>query len=284
MAVIEFMIYRLCHDLAHQYWSRLKMDVVASSHCQEQKSIITSSSASSMINYNWRHPDNVLELGLGISCCPKPSEDGLSTVWNKVRPGLVGLLNSLQGIHVFVSNYDGRQAQVVVEGMAQNLDLDEYGHLWHLLNNGTYTITVSVEGYLPMTKLVRVLTSEFTEVNFNLPYTAGLPRAMTAVALSSVILCILLLSLLCHCRSERKKTVRSYEGFQLLSREERQMFEDDFEDDEEAEIFDKSVEQFGLKMPPTKVYRDMTSSSEEDEDAEAFLKIRKSAKGERWQL
>ena len=37
------------------------------------------------------------------------------------------------------------------------------------------------------------------------------------------------------------------------------MFEDeeDFEE-EEVEIFDKSVEQFGLKMPPAQVYRLVT--------------------------
>ena len=50
-----------------------------------------------------------------------------------------------------------------------------------------------------------------------------------------------------------------YKGFQLLNREERHMFEDedDFEE-EEVEIFDKSVEQFGLKMPPAQVYRLVT--------------------------
>lgn len=142
-------------------------------------------------------------------------------------------------------------------------------------------MTVSVDGFLPMTKMVRVLNAAFTEVDFNLPYATGLPRAITALALSSFILCILLCSLLVHCRQGRKKSPRSYEGFQLLSREERHMFEDD--DDEEVEIFDKSVEQFGLKMPPTKVYRDMTSSSDEEAE-DAFLKVRRTTTSEKWQL
>ena len=59
------------------------------------------------------------------------------------------------------------------------------------------------------------------------------------------------------------------------------MFED--EDDEEVEIFDKSVEQFGLKMPPTKVYRDMTSSSDEEAE-DAFLKVRRTTTSDKWQL
>lgn len=56
--------------------------------------------------------------------------------------------------------------------------------------------------------------------------------------------------------------------------------EDDFEE-EEVEIFDKSVEQFGLKMPPAQVYRDITSSDEDAEDA--FLKVRR-AQPEKWKL
>lgn len=239
-----------------------------------------------MINYNWHHPDNVLELGIGLACCAKPSEAVLSKVWDRVRPGLVGLLNSLQGIHVFVSNFEGRKGHLSIQEMGNlQLDIDEYGHVWHLLSNGTFTVTVTVEGFFAMTKVVRVLSAEFTEVNFNLPYNYGLPRAITAVILSSMIICILLCSLLVHCRQEKKKSARSYEGFQLLSREERQMFEDEEDDEEEAEIFDRSVEQFGLKMPPTKVYRDVTSSSEDETADESFLKIRKTANSEnRWQL
>lgn len=225
-----------------------------------------------MMNYNWNHPDNVLELGIGLACCPKPKAEALSTVWNRVRPGLISLLNALQGIHVFVNNLNGRQAFVTVKEMSGlHLQVDQYGHLWHLMDNGTYTVTISIDGFVPLTKLVRVLSAEFTEVNYNLPYKSGLPRAITVLILSSVVLAVLLCWLLVHCRQEKKKAIRSYEGFQLLSREERHMFED--EEDEETEIFDKSVEQFGLKMPPTQVYRDVTSSSEDEED-EAFLKLR----------
>ena len=133
-----------------------------------------------------------------------------------------------------------------------------------------------------MTKLVRVFNAAFTEVDFNLPYTSGLPRAITFLALSSFILCILLCSLLVHCRQGGKKSLRSYEGFQLLSREERHMFEEDEDEMEEVEIFDKSVEQFGLKMPPTEVYRDLTSSSDEEAE-DAFLKVRRT-QPEKWQL
>jgi len=283
---------KLCHDLANQFWSQSKKadNEASSPTCQPGTShkIVTSSQPTSMTNYNWHHTDNVLELGIGVSCCPKPTEEMLSSIWARTRPGLIGLLNSLQGIHVFVSNINGQKAQVTIKELGNDVKLyvDQYGHMWHLLAKGSYTITVSVEGYLPMTKFVHVVNAAFNEVDFNLPYAPGLPRAITALALSSFILCILLCSLLVHCRQNgrgKKSSNRSYEGFQLLNREERHVFEDedDFEE-EEVEIFDKSVEQFGLKMPPAQVYRDITSSSEEDAE-DAFLKVRR-AQPEKWKL
>ena len=158
-----------------------------------------------MINYNWE--STVIEFGLGISCCSKPEEGkALSAVWNRVQPGLVGLLNSLQGMHISVSNFDGRSGMVTVKELSNlRLDLDRQGHLWYLLNNGTFTITVEVDGYIPMTKMVRVMTSEFTEINFALPYPSGLPGAITVLILSSLIVCVMLCTLFVHCRQKNKK-------------------------------------------------------------------------------
>ena len=264
---------KLVRDFASQYWSHLRSDISVENSCTEsQKNLVTSEPTTSSINYNWQHKDNVLELGIGLTCCPKPKEKELQNVWDKTRPALVGLLNSLQGIHVYVSNIDGREAVIVIEDNLI-LSLGPEGHLWHLMSNGTVTVTLKVEGFVPMTKLVRVFAAEFTEVNFDLPYPSGIPRAVTVLIISSIILVILLCMLASHCRSqEGKKSVRSYEGFQLLSRDERHIFEEDMmmDEEDEVEFFDKSVEQFGLKMPPSKVYRDFTDSSEEEED---FLKI-----------
>ena len=254
----------------------LIVDNCKASDSQQRKKVITSAPASSSINYNWHHKDNVLELGIGLTCCPKPKEKDLQRVWDRTRPALVGLLNSLQGIHVYVSNLDGRSALIGIEEDLPVLSVGPEGHLWHLMSNGTFTVTLTVEGFMPMTKLVRVFAAEFTEVNFELPYPAGIPRAVTVLILTSIILVLLLCMLVSHYRGgpEGKKTVRSYEGFQLLSRDERHIFEDmteEMDEEDDFEFFDKIVEQFGLKMPPSKVYRDFTSSS--DEETEDFLKI-----------
>ena len=159
-----------------------------------------------MINYNF--DSSLIELGLGISCCPKPNEGkDLSSVWNRIQPALTNLLNSLQGIHISVSNFDGQSGAVIIQELSDlKLRLDDRGHLWYLMNNGTFTITVEVEGYVPMTKMVRVLTSEFTEINFALPYSSGLPRAIGVLILSSVIVSIMLCTLLIHCRQQNKST------------------------------------------------------------------------------
>ena len=79
-----------------------------------------------------------MELGIGVSCCPKPTEEMLSSIWARTRPGLIGLLNGLQGIHVFVSNINGQKAQVTIKELGNDVKLyvDQYGHMWHLLDKG----------------------------------------------------------------------------------------------------------------------------------------------------
>ena len=84
-----------------------------------------------------------------------------------------------------------------------SLDLGPDGHLWHLMSNGAFTITLKVEGFMPMTKLVRVFAAEFTEVNFDLPYPSGIPRAVALLILSSVVLVAMLCLLAIHCRRNR---------------------------------------------------------------------------------
>ena len=65
-------------------------------------------------------------------------EEMLSSIWARTRPGLIGLLNGLQGIHVFVSNINGQKAQVTIKELGNDVKLyvDQYGHMWHLLAKG----------------------------------------------------------------------------------------------------------------------------------------------------
>lgn len=263
----------LCHTLAKQYWSRLRGGHFACSRPELYGQIQPSFNPSSMINYNWNHRDNVLELGIGLACCPSPSEKDLATVWDRHRRSLIGLLSSLQGLHIRVDHlYSSSDAFATIKELDLKLPVNEYGNLWHLLSNGSYTVTVEVDSHIPITKIVTVVSGEFTEVIYRLPYEPTMPRFVVVLILASVTMCVLLCSLACHCRQQNGKHRRTYDGFQLLSREERNLFEDEDEEEEDLEIFDKGVEQYGLKMPPTKVYHDVTSSSSEAEE-ESFMQV-----------
>ena len=256
-----------------------------------------------MINYNWNHPDNVLEMGIGLSCCPSPKEADLSKVWSRHRTSIIDLLSSLQGIHIIVQNLDERvrsEKDVFAYIRELNLKLNfksDSSHLWHLLPNGSYTIEVTVAG-LPnsMVKyMVPIQLAEFTEVVFVLPPNEMMPKFIVLflmVCTSMVILICVVMFCRCCSRANyintgkwlhkidqrgaiRGSKVRggkhhhrpSHDGFQLLARggsKAKSLFEDD--DESEDDILDKSIKQYGLKMPPVKIYHDeFSSQSSEDE-------------------
>ena len=251
-----------------------------------------------MTNYNWNHSDHVLEFGIGVSCCPSPEEKDLVKIWNRHRKSLINLLTSLQGIHVVVedmessyvsSGYDVNDATVYISELDLTLKTKDYGHLWHLLPNGTYTVKVTVEGHdVPMTKIVRVITASFTEVVFRLPpRQAFVPKFIVLFLMASTFLVAMLSAFVCKCCKrnglKRRKTATrpSYKGFQPLNKDDN-LFNDDEEDN--MELMEQSVEQYGLA--PTKIYHDetssMSSSSGDELDKEAFLHV-KSSNGKRQQ-
>ena len=255
-----------------------------------------------MINYNWFHSDNVLQLGIGLSCCPSPRESDLSKVWSRHRASLIDLFGSLQGIHIIVENLDERYtSEMDAFAHVKEVDLkikfkNGIGHIWHLLPNGTYTIEVTIPTIsTPMIKyMVPVQVAEFTEVVFLLPPNRMMPKFFLLFLMASVSMVILISVVMffrCCARGEyghnskwfnkmdqrggstrtsktRKHQNRNnYDGFQLLTRgggKSKSLFEDD--DESEDDMLDKSMKQYGLKMPPTKIYRDeFSSQSSEDE-------------------
>jgi hypothetical protein len=255
-----------------------------------------------MINYNWNHPDNVLHMGIGLSCCPSPHEADLSKVWSRHRTSLIDLFSSLQGIHVIVENLDHRFTDGEMDAFAyiREMDLKLYfkngiGHIWHLLPNGTYTIEVTVPGITkPMIKyMVPVQVAEFQEVYFLLPSNQMMPKFFLIFMMACISMVMLIgVVMFCRCcargspnnkwfnKIEQHNSLRgskgrsgkshhrpSYDGFQLLTRgggKSKSLFEDDDESDED--MLDKSMKQYGLKMPPTKIYRDEFSSQSSDDE------------------
>jgi len=291
--------------------------------------VVESQVRNSMTNYHWRHPDNVLELGIGLSCCAQPQEAQLTGIWNRHRKSLLNLLFSLQGLHVVIedvsavgSGYDLDQATVHIAELNLTLHTkDSSGQLWHLLPNGTYTVEVNLPGlnrdnnHQPMVKMARVMTSTFTEVVFRLPpRRALLPKLILTFFLVSSLMFLALGVFLCKCcrkkgqlfccdigsspkRGRRGKRGGSssssakrpsYRGFQPLSKDDNLFNDDDDEeedDDEEdsIELMDRGMEQYGLKLAPTKIYHDEESSSSvtssTTEDEEAFIHVKSGANG-----
>ena len=98
-----------------------------------------------MINYNWNHPTNILEIGIGLSCCPTPKESDLTLIWSKYRRSLVGLLSNLQGIHLELENtgFPAEEARATIAELNLTLPFDVHRQLWHLLPSGRFTISVS---------------------------------------------------------------------------------------------------------------------------------------------
>ena len=274
-----------------------------------------------MINYNWHHPDNVLQMGIGLSCCASPSETDLSKVWSRHRSSLIGLFSSLQGIHIIVENLDDvLGSETDAFAYIREIDLKLYfkkghGHIWHLLPNGMYTVEVTVPGLpKPMIKyMVPIHVAEFTEVVFLLPPNQMMPKffVLFLMACSSMIILICVV-VFCRCcskgdysnngkwlnqiephgssRGSKGRGAKShhrpnYDGFQLLTRgggKAKSLFEDD--DESEEEMLDKSMKQYGLRMPPTKIYRDEFSSQSSDDELprqerNSFLNIRQNGVG-----
>ncbi len=174
-----------------------------------------------MTNYVLSH-FHTLQLGVGLSCCPSPAaEPDLSVVWGRHRPALINLLLTLQGMHVAVENIGEGTPAVVRLHNREEVVVPRFGHLWRLLPDGHYTVSVSVDGFKNMTKVVSVTRESFTEVVFALPFREPrVPRfvAFTMVVTSAGVLFVLFLY--CRCRDRQRKARKaSYvSGFQLLGR------------------------------------------------------------------
>ena len=233
-----------------------------------------------MTNYNWKQ-NSLLELGIGLSCCPSPEEVLLDSIWDRHRTSLLNLIYTLQGIHIRIDNVNPRSAASVwISETGETFDVQEYGELWRLLGAGKYTVTVSVAGFKNMTKVVTVSHSRFTDVVFVMPFREPAVPRFIVFSFSATIFTIFLLFLLyCQCHKNQKSTAKkrkqqkqrqsssSYNGFQLLKRDvgESNFYRDDVDEEDEIEFLNVGTEKYGLP-PKVKVYHDLATSSSEDED------------------
>ena len=276
----------MCHSLAEDYLGNLRSKAY---FCQAPGILRVNKNKKAMINYNMEKL-GVLELGIGLSCCPAPPEEKLGTIWDRHRPSLIKLLESLQGIHVTVENIGNAEPFVVhIKETGQTSTVTEYGHFWALLEEGQYTVVVSVYGFEDKTKLVSVSKASFTNVKFVLPESRPtIPFFVLLVLLGTGVTLFLMVFLYCKKRLNFGSSLkngqssghsRSHNGFQLLGRrrggEDSNLFFHDEEEDDEEEEFEfmtNGMASYGLKpnsstsaVAAARVYRDEPSSEEEGE-------------------
>ncbi|XP_026545885.1 carboxypeptidase D [Notechis scutatus] len=122
-------------------------------------------------NYLWA---NCFEVTFELSCCKYPPASQLEQEWLNNRESLLTFIEKVHiGIKGFVrDSVTGaalENATIAVAGVAHNITTGQFGDYYRLLVPGTYNITASVSGYLPVTmENIEVKEANATVVDFSL--------------------------------------------------------------------------------------------------------------------
>ncbi|ETE60623.1 Carboxypeptidase D [Ophiophagus hannah] len=122
-------------------------------------------------NYLWA---NCFEVTFELSCCKYPPASQLEQEWLNNRESLLTFIEKVHiGIKGFVrDSVTGaalENATIAVAGIAHNITTGQFGDYYRLLVSGTYNITASVPGYLPVTREnIEVKEENATIVDFSL--------------------------------------------------------------------------------------------------------------------
>ncbi|XP_078588903.1 carboxypeptidase N catalytic chain-like [Branchiostoma floridae x Branchiostoma japonicum] len=126
------------------------------------------STAGGMQDFNYLHT-NCYEITLELACDKFPPAGVLPTEWRNNRKALIAYLEQAhKGIKGFVldHNLDPIEGAVIhVDGINHNVITGKDGDYWRLLVPGTYTVTVSYNGFAK-TKPVTVTSKRARTLNF----------------------------------------------------------------------------------------------------------------------
>ncbi|XP_041097154.1 carboxypeptidase D [Polyodon spathula] len=126
-----------------------------------------------MQDYNYLK-GNCLEITLELTCCKHPPASELPKEWDNNRESLLAYMEKVHiGVKGFVKNAltSGwiSDAEIMVSGIDHNVTTGQFGDYNRLLLPGSYNITASAAGYIPMTAAnVQVPEGKAIEVNFAL--------------------------------------------------------------------------------------------------------------------
>lgn len=136
-----------------------------------------------MQDFNYIH-SNCFEITVELSCCKYPPRKELKKEWENNRDSLLNYMAQVHiGIKGFVTdesdknsiNHDEgivgnpiQNAIIRVTGINYNVSTSHYGDYWRLLMPGSYEVTAYANGFMPLTKMVKVVADHPTQLNFTL--------------------------------------------------------------------------------------------------------------------
>lgn len=122
-----------------------------------------------MQDYNYVET-NCFEITVEQGCWKFPRADRLESIWNANKPALIGYMEQVhRGVAGFVRDSAEKGlsgAMIVVEGRDHPITSAEDGDYWRLLVPGTYSITVTHEGYENVSAEVTVPEVGSASANF----------------------------------------------------------------------------------------------------------------------
>lgn len=116
---------------------------------------------------------NCFEVTIELGCVKFPKADELPQYWEQNRRALLQFIHQVHtGVKGTVSDIrDGKgipNATISVDGIDHNVTTASGGDYWRLLISGTYSITASADGYVPVTIYATVSDDRAETVDFRL--------------------------------------------------------------------------------------------------------------------
>ncbi|XP_053693015.1 carboxypeptidase D [Sabethes cyaneus] len=116
---------------------------------------------------------NCFEITLELSCCKYPKASEMPLEWQKNKRSLIEYIKLVNvGVRGLVTDSSGfpiKDADVIVDGINQNIRTTERGEYWRLLVPGNYRIRVEAVGFYPSQEVPITITAEQPlRVNFSL--------------------------------------------------------------------------------------------------------------------
>ncbi|KXJ79140.1 hypothetical protein RP20_CCG002230 [Aedes albopictus] len=116
---------------------------------------------------------NCFEITLELSCCKYPKASELPKEWHKNKRSLIEYMKlthvGVRGLVTDSNGYPIQDADVIVDGIKQNIRTTKRGEYWRLLVPGNYKLRVEAVGFYPSQEVpITIAAEQPLRVNFSL--------------------------------------------------------------------------------------------------------------------